>query len=179
MQALRKLVVAVYAVACVVVIGGGALMLYGPYRTRMVELIEQPSARAVGLVCLVIMALQALIAVIRRLSERPEPECIHPGGNPDIEVSVTALESLARAAAPEELVLIERVRGRIRGRANDSVQLDIEAIALTDHGLESMAHRMQQRVVDACERLLGTTGVTARVRFLPSKTVSVTKEVSS
>ena len=73
--------------------------------------------------------------------------------------------------------MIESVEGKIGGRGRDEVRLTIEAIAFTEEGLEPLADRMRQRVVDACERMLGTSGVTARVRFLPSKTTIVTKEV--
>ena len=41
-----------------------------------------------------------------------------------------------------------------------------------------MAHRMQQRVQDACEAMLGCPGVHVRVRFLPSKTTTEIKEAS-
>ena len=55
--------------------------------------------------------------------------------------------------------------------------MTVEAIAFTDQGLDALAQRMQRRVETACEALLGTPGVVARIRFLPSKTTIVTKEV--
>ena len=57
------------------------------------------------------------------------------------------------------------------------VHLEIEAIALVDGDLAALGQDMQGRVQRACEQMLGVPGVSVRVRFLPSKTVTVTREV--
>ena len=54
----------------------------------------------------------------------------------------------------------------------------VEAIALDDRDVASLAAAMQQRIEKACDTMLGTPGTTARVRFLPSKTTVQTVEVS-
>ena len=74
-------------------------------------------------------------------------------------------------------MLIESVTGRIAGRDRERVRLTVEAIAFQDEGLDRLAERMRERVGDACERLLGSTYTEVRIRFLPSKTTIVTKEV--
>ena len=53
-----------------------------------------------------------------------------------------------------------------------------EAIALDDRDVAALATSMQQRIEKACDTMLGTPGTTARVRFLPSKTIVQTVEVS-
>ena len=73
--------------------------------------------------------------------------------------------------------VIEGVEGRIIGRDRDRARLLVEAIAFTDEGLAGLAHGIQQRVTDACTRLLGTAGIEVRVRFLPSKTTIIAREV--
>ncbi len=91
-------------------------------------------------------------------------------------VTVGALEAIARAAAEREDVLVESVRGRVAGKDRSEVRFTIEAIAFTDTGLAELAGRVQASVERACDAMLGEQGVTALVRFLPSKTTIVTEE---
>ena len=64
-------------------------------------------------------------------------------------------------------------------RPDDShVRFKVEAIALDDKDVASLATAMQQRIEEACDTMLGAPGTTARVRFLPSKTTVQTVEVS-
>lgn len=179
MKPFKKMCAIIYLLACIAVLGTYGLSLVGPATERMAELRELPAFRIALLVCMAIMAVQALYVLGLAIFERPEPESVHPGANPDIEVTRSALEAVARATAKaEDDVLIEDVRVRVTGRERDSVRIQIDAIALVNEGLELMAHRMQRHVEAACDRMLGCSGATVRVRFLPSKTVTVTREVS-
>ena len=99
-------------------------------------------------------------------------------GNPNIEVSVAALASVARAAAEDADVMIEHVEARVAGRDKGEARITIEAIALTQQNLEGLALRVQDRAQEACDQMLGVPGAQVKVRFLPSTTVTVTKEVA-
>lgn len=178
MRAIRKIFAVIYLVACACVVAVLACRLMEVDLGRLERVLADPTGRIALLVFAAITGLGALVTVVRTFAERPEPTCVHPAGNPDIEVTLAALTSTARRAAPgSDEVLVESVEGRISGRDRSEVRITVEAIAFTDEGLEQIADRMRRRVTDACERMLGTTGVTARVRFLPSKTTIVTKEV--
>ena len=178
MRAIRRISAVIYLLAAGCVLGVSTCRMLGVSLGRLDGMLERQPGRIALLVLTAIVALGVLITVIRAFAERPDPICVHPAGNPDIEVTLAALTSTAkRAAAGSDDVMIESVEGKIGGRGRDEVRLTIEAIAFTEEGLEPLADRMRQRVVDACERMLGTSGVTARVRFLPSKTTIVTKEV--
>lgn len=178
MRAIRKILAAIYLVASACVVAVLACRLMEVDLGRFEHALESSAGRIALLVCTVITAAGALITVVRTFAERPEPTCVRVAGNPSIEVTLAALTSTARRAAPGgDDVLIESVEGKILGRDRSEVRLTIEAIAFTDQGLNELACRMQQRVCEACGRLLGAEGVTARVRFLPSKTTIVAKEV--
>lgn len=178
MKPLKRAVSAVYLIASLIVLGTYGLSLAGPFTGRMAELRAEPAFRWLLFACMAIMAVQALYVLGLALFTRPDLESVHPDGAPDIEVTCAAIASVARAAALEEDVLVEDVRVRATGHAHESARVQVDAIALGDGDLAGLAHRMQGRIADACERMLGATGVTARVRFLPSKTTTVTKEVS-
>lgn len=179
MRAFKRFIALLYFAAALFVLGGFAGLMFGPYRGRFESLFERMPARVALIVCLIVMALGVLVAVCRLVFTRREPTCVRPAGNPDIEVTLAALESCARtAAASGEDVMIERVRGRLTARDASAVHFEVEAIAFTDHGLDQVARRMQERVEAACAEMLGTATVSARVRFLPAKTTTVTKEVS-
>lgn len=175
MDRFRKIALVVYLIAGIVVAGMFAGSLFGPLTGRFELILARPVVRLLVAVCLAVVALHLVATVVRLCVERPAPDCVHPGGNPDIEVSIEALASVACVAAADRDIMVESVDARVTGRERDAVRITVEAIAFTDTGLEGLAHRIQQRVADACESMLGTSGVTARVRFLPSKTV--TKEV--
>lgn len=178
MRTIRNIFVTLYLIAGLAVLAAFASLLTGFMADRVEQVLENPVARIAVLVCTGVAALSMLVSAIVAYAQRPDPTCVHPRGNPDIEVTLAALTSAARKAAPgEDDVLIESVEGRIAGRDRSEARLTIEAIAFAESGLEQLAARMQQRAEEACERMLGTPGVRVRVRFLPSKTTIVTKEV--
>ena len=177
MARIRKVVLAVYLLSGIVVTGALTGSLFGPYTARFAELLARPVARVVVAVCLVIVGIQMIATLIRMIAERPESVSVRLGGNPDIEVSTDAIASTARVAAADRDTMVEDVEAHVTGRERDAVRVRVTAIALIDQGLEGLAFRMQQRVADACSALLGSTPVTVQVRFLPSRTETVTKEV--
>lgn len=181
MRIIKKLMALLYLVAAVVSLGGMAAWIYSPYARRLTVLFYRYRrvAPIVIAVCLGITALGVLVGFCRLFFSRREPDCVRIAGNADIEVSLAALESCARkAAAEDEEVLIEQVEGRILGSDHASARFKIDAIALTDDNLNARAQAMQQRVEDACGAMLGVPEVSARVRFLPSRTTVQVKEVS-
>lgn len=102
-----------------------------------------------------------------------------PAGHPDVEVTVRALSSAARAAAAEDPeLMIEGVSARVRGRAKDSALIKVDAIDLAGRNLTELASALEGRVQRACEHTLGASGVAVRVRFFPAKTVTTTQEAS-
>ena len=178
MGAFKKIALAVYLLAGIVVAGSLAGSLYGPYTERISLLLEHPLARVVVAICLIVVCMQMLATLVRVVVDRPEPTAMRLDGNPDIEVTADAIASVARVAAADDRdVMVEDVEVHVLGRGKDAARVRVTAIALIGQGIEGLAFRLQQRVVDACESMLGTTGVTVQVRFLPSKTVTVTKEV--
>ena len=178
---IKKLMALLYLLAAVVSLGGMAAWVYSPYARRLTMLFYR-YRRVVPIVlavCLGITALGVLIGFCRLFFTRREPKCVRIEGNADIEVSLAALESCAsRAAAEDEDVLIERVEGRIVGSDQASARFKIDAIALVDDNLNARAQAMQRRVEDACGTMLGVSEVSARVRFLPSRTTVQVREVS-
>ena len=81
--------------------------------------------------------------------------------------------TIDQSAAPASEAVDSKVE------APDShVRFKVEAIALDDKDVASLATAMQQRIEEACDTMLGTPGTTTRVRFLPSKTTVQTVEVS-
>ena len=180
MRLFKKCCAVLYLVAAVVVAGGFAAQEFGDQslRARVAQLLDHPAGRIALIASLAILALGTLIMVVRVLIERRPPTSVHPAGNPHIEVRLAAVSSVARAAVSGEDVMIERVQSRVVGHDASQVSVTLELIAFTDIGLESLGKRIQLRVQEACERMLGAPGVTVRVAFLPSTTTTVTKEVS-
>lgn len=178
MGGIKKLCAIVYLVASSLLLGTLLASQVGPYTARIAELRSHDSFRWFIAACLAICALQMLYVLARVIFDRPEPDCVHPGGSPDIEVTASALESAATIAARDDDALIEDVRCRVHGRDGSSIRIEIDSIALTEHGLDELAARMQRRVESALADLLGPVAATVRVRFLPSKTTTVTREVS-
>ena len=110
---------------------------------------------------------------------RREPSCVHPAGERNIEVTLAALSSCARTAAErDDRVMVEHVEARVQGSDESRVRFKVDAIALDERDVASLAVAMQQRIEEACDTMLGTPGTTVRVRFLPSKTTVQTVEVS-
>lgn len=178
MRRISRIGLVLNLIAGVLVVGACAGSLFGPYTERFASMLASGSGRVIMVICLVIVALNLIAVLLYLLVDRPEPTCMRLAGNADIEVSTEALASIARSAAAERDVMVEDVHARVVGRDKSAVDIHIEAIALTQHNVEGLAHRVQQRVQDACNEMLGVAGARVHVRFLPSKTVTVTKEVS-
>lgn len=170
MRIFKKACALIYLVATAAALGYLGCLLYPPFAARASELMERLPVRIALAVCAGIAALGALIVAVRALAARREPQAVHPGGNPDIEVTIAALESTARAAAEREDVLVEAVRCRVVGADGATARFWIDAIAFTDQGLASLAARVQARVEQACNALIGMPSTRCTVRFLPSKT---------
>ncbi|WP_102372724.1 hypothetical protein [Enorma phocaeensis] len=179
MRALKKICTIVYLLSAVVVAGGFACLQFGSehVRNRIAELLGHPAGRIVLIVCTVVLLLGVLITALLVFAERSPLTSVHPGGNPNIEVRLAALTSVARAAAEENDVLVDRVRSRVVGRDGTRALITLEVIAFTQTGLADLGAHVQEHVTEACERMLGSPGVTVRIRFLPSKT-TVIKEGS-
>lgn len=180
MRALKKFCAVVYLLAGIVVVGALAGLMFGPdaLRSRIEWVVGYPAASIVLLASLAVLALGVLISVIAALAERRPPASIHLAGNSNIEVRLAALSSVAQEAIASEDVLVERIDSKVIGRDESRARITIELIAFTDVGLGSLGKRIQLRVEEACERMLGVPGVTVRVKFLPSVTTTVAKEVS-
>ena len=179
MRVPKRVLAIVYLACAVVALGTFAGLYWGPYTHRFMLMMRDPIARIAVTVCGAVVALGVLVGVIRLMFARREPDCVHPAGAPDIEVTLSALSSCARrAAAGCGDVLIDRVDARVQGGDAARVRFKIDAIALDDHDLAARAAQMQTRVEEACETMLGASGATARVRFLPAKTTVKTVEVS-
>ena len=179
MRVVRKLVAGVNAVAaafCAVLL---AAFLWPSRIPGAMEIVAYQPARiaAASMACFVAVA--ALIMFIRALARGVEPASIRLGANGDIEVRLAAIESCARTAASEDPdVLIDRVDARVCGKARDEGRFTIDAIYLGDSDLKSRAEEVQRAVERACDRMLGIEATAVRVRFLPSKTVTLSKEVN-
>ena len=107
------------------------------------------------------MAIGVLLSFFRLMFARREPSCVHPAGERNIEVTLAALSSCARVAAErDDRVMVEHVEARVQGPDDSHVRFKVEAIALDDKDVASLATAMQ------------------RVRCLPSKTTVETVEVS-
>lgn len=176
MRRMRRTALVVYLAAAAIVVCAGAGSLFGPYTDRVSAMVTAGSGKVTLAICLSVIALNMLAVLAYLVSDRPEPTCVRLEGNPDIEIAVDALISIARTAATERDIMVEDVRARVVGRDRSGVDIKIEAIALTCRDVEGLARRAQLRVQTACEEMLGVPGVRVRVRFLPSKTESVTKE---
>ena len=125
-------------------------------------------------ICAGIVFIGVLVTVIYAFTARREPKVICPAGNPQIQISLGALVSCARAAAAQEdEIMVEHVSCRIGGPDRSQAQFTIEAIAFSPQGLTELAQRVEARVQKACEEMLGAEGVSVRVRFLPSKTTVI------
>lgn len=177
MRRIRKIGAALYLIAAACVIGLFTGSQFGPYTERFDAILGVPWVRVAVFACICVVVVQMIVTLIVAIMDRPEPAFLRLGGDAQIEVALPALVSIARSAAVDDRVLIERVEAHVHGRDRAEARIEIEAIALVEGGLEGLAQRMQERVREACERMLGVSGVSVRVRFLPSKTVTVTREV--
>ena len=179
MRVLKRMIALVYLGCAVVSLGTFAGLYWGPYTHRFLLLMRYPVACIAVTACGGVVALGVLIGTIRLMAGRREPTCVHPSGNPSVEVTLAALESCARtAAAATPGVLIDHVEGRVTGSGESRVRFKVDAVALEVSDLSATAAAMQARIESACDAMLGAPGATARVRFLPSKTTVQTVEVS-
>lgn len=180
MRVLRKLVAIVYLAAALCALGWFGGMVFTSYSARLTLLLRHEyTARIAVLVSIGITSLGVLITVARLLFSRPEPKSLKLEGAQQIEVALAAVESCARAtAAAEDDMLVERVMGRIQGSGSTRVRLVVELIYLGDENLKSLGNRVRDDIERSCSDLLGSEAVSVRVRFLPTKTKTLTKEVS-
>lgn len=179
MRVLKRALAIVYLAAAIVALGTLVCQFWGPYTYRFMLLLRDTMPRVVVAVCAAIVALGVLIGFFRLMFARREPSCVHPAGERNIEVTLAALSSCARVAAErDDRVMIERVEARVQGSDESRVCFKVDAIALDDKDVASLATAMQRRIEEACDTMLGTPGTTTRVRFLPSKTTVQTVEVS-
>ena len=168
MRVLKRALAIVYLAAAIVALGTLVCQFWGPYTYRFMLLMRDPMPRIVVTACGGVVAIGVLVSFFRLMFARREPSCVHP-----------ALSSCARAAAErDDRVMVEHVEARVQGSDDSHVRFKVEAIALDDKDVASLATAMQRRIEEACDTMLGTPGTTARVRFLPSKTTVQTVEVS-
>lgn len=177
MRRIRTCALVVYLLAGIIVIVAFAGSLFGPYTARFSELLATPAWRVVVGVCLAVLAIHLGMVLFALLTSRPESPSMRLEGNPHIEVSTAALVSVARTSASSDDVMIESVEAHVVGRDKREALIKIDAIALTPYNLEGLARRVQAHVQDACDQMLGVPGAVVQVRFLPSRTVTVTREV--
>lgn len=178
LKQVRKFALVVYILAGVCVVAAFAGSLFGPYTSRFTELIGTPVGQAFIAACLIILSLQMLAVLIALLFDKPDPSCMRLDGNPDIEVSIDALISVAKTAAQNPDIMIENVDARVIGRDKATVRVRVEAIPLVEYGYEGLARQLQQRIQNELDHTLGVSGANVQVRFLPSKTITVTREVA-
>lgn len=178
MRRVRKFALVMYLLAGIIVVGAFAGSLFGPYTDRFRALLLTPAGHVLIGCCLVVLGVQMLAVLFALLFDKPEPASMRLEGNPDIEVCVDALTSVARNAAASPDVMIERVEARVAGRDKREARVKIDAVALAPQNLEGLAHRVQAQVQEACDQMLGVPGAVVQVRFLPSKTITVTKEIA-
>lgn len=178
MRRARTIGLIIYVVAAIVVVGALGASLFGPYAARVVSLLAQPWVRLFVGAALIVVALQTLAMIAWIVLDRPEPDCVRLPDNPDVEVACAAVASAARAAAAACDVMVEDVRVRARGRERDGVDIQMQLIAFDNNNLSVRAVMVHEAVRQACERMLGVDIARIGVRFLPAKTVTVTKEMA-
>lgn len=177
MRRMRKIGVALYLIAAVVVTGLFTGSQFGPHTDRFNALLTVPWVRVLVFASACVVLIQMAVLLIAAIADRPEPAFLRLAGDARLEVALPALVSISRTAAERDDVLIEEVGAHVRGRDRSEAHIEIEAIALVDGDLAALGQEMQGSVQRACEQMLGVPGVSVRVRFLPSKTVTVTREV--
>lgn len=178
MRRIRTFGLVLYLVAVVIVVGAFVGSQFGPYQERFIALITSGSGKLTLAICLGALVIRALVDAIRLAVSRPEPKTLHLGAASDIEVTSQALESLARTAASDRDIMVEDVAVRFSPKDAAAAEIRIDAIALVPGDLAGLAQRTQERVQVTLDEMLGVAGARVRVRFLPSKTVTVKKEVA-
>ena len=168
MRVLKRALAIVYLVAAVVALGTLVCQFWGPYTYRFMLLMRDPLPRIVVTACGGVVALGVLVCFFRLVFARREPSCVHPAGERNIEVTLAALSSCARTAAErDDRVMVEHGEARVQGSDESRVRFKVDAIALDDRDVASLAAAMQQRIVEACDTMLGTPGTTTSVRSPP------------
>ena len=157
MRVLKRALAIVYLAAAVVALGTLVCQFWGPYTYRFMLLMRDPMPRIVVTVCGGVVALGVLAVFFRLMFARREPSCVHPAGERNIEVTLAALSSCARAAAEcDDRVMVEHIEARVQGSDESHVRFKVEAIALDDKDVAALATSMQQRIEVACDTMLGT-----------------------
>ena len=174
----KRIVAIAYLLVCIVVLGGFGFLVFGPYQAPARALFEIFGVRIAAAVCLAVIAIYSLVVVLRLFFKRPDPTCIHPDGNPDVQITKGALRAVVEVSAKDDDLLIEDIDISIKGRDHARAKVRIQAICLTNHDASGVARRVQERVAAACQEMLGASGVSVQVRFLPSKTETFIKEAS-
>ena len=102
MRVLKRALAIVYLAAATVALGTFVCQFWGPYTYRFMLLMRDPMPRIVVTVCACVVALGVLVGFFRLMFARREPSCVHPAGERNIEVTLAALSSCARAAAERD-----------------------------------------------------------------------------
>lgn len=173
MRVFKKICALVFLLAAVGSLGFLGGLIHPATTGRFTELMGRLPLRVALVVCMALTALGVVTVVLRTLFQRRPISVVRLQGRSDIEVATDAVSSVARIAAEEAGVMVESVRCRAAAADVAGVRVEIEAIAFVDQGLSQLADRVQDAVRRACETLLGTSDVTVRVRFLPSKTTVI------
>lgn len=169
----------VYVMASLFVLGSFVAVLLSPDRARIAALVASPAFRAGLVLCFAIMLAQLLYVIGRIIFVKPEPAALKIPGVPDAECTLEAIESVARISAQAPDALIEDVSCRLRPKAPEPVSVEIQCIYLEDAGADAMARGLKDRVAGAIDAMLGVKVSSVKVRILPSKTKTVTKEVTN
>ena len=146
MRVLKRALAIVYLAATIVALGTLVCQFWGPYTYRFMLLMRDPMPRIVVTACAGVVAFGVLLSFFRLMFARCEPSCVHPAGERNIEVTLAALSSCARVAAErDDRVMVEHVEARVQGPDDSHVRFKVEAIALDDKDVASLATAMQQR----------------------------------
>ena len=140
MRVLKRALAIVYLAAAIVALGTLVCQFWGPYTYRFMLLMRDPMPRIVVTACGGVVAIGVLVSFFRLMFARREPSCVHPAGERNIEVTLAALSSCARAAAErDDRVMIEHVEARVQGSDESRVRFKVDAIALDDKDVASLA----------------------------------------
>ena len=103
------------AIAAIVALGTLVCQFWGPYTYRFMLLMRDAAPRIVVTACGGVVALGVLVGFFRLMFARREPSCVHPAGERNIEVTLAALSSCARAAAErDDRVICRGTRAGLR-----------------------------------------------------------------
>ena len=158
MRVLKRALAIVYLAASIVALGTLVCQFWGPYTYRFMLLLRDTMPRVVVTVCAAIVALGVLIGFFRLMFARREPSCVHPAGERNIEVTLAALSSCARAAAEcDNRVMVEHIEARVQGSEPHQPRRQERRRSPRDKGL-SRARRAPNRVVPRSNALRPSDG---------------------